>query len=91
MCQLIPVHMSGSAAWRQLTRPTAALYFASALLQTSGSSTSPQCSAHLHSWKEVNMVSISRPLDEEQADEGVLLFVLLFWKEIHIICVFKLN
>ena len=32
------------------------------------------------------MASISRPTDEEHTDEGVLLFVLLFWKEIYHVC-----
>ena len=32
------------------------------------------------------MASISRPTDEEHTDEGVLLFVLLFWKDIDHVC-----
>ena len=47
--------------------------------QTSGSSRScqlsPQCYTQLHSWKQVNMASIST--DEERTDEEALLFVLL--------------
>ena len=33
--------------------------------------------------KKLIIATISRPTGEEQADEGVLLFVLLFWKEMY--------